>query len=230
MGRAKKNKRIKLKIKRFKSNKQSFFILANSPKKLYNIIDRYNCKANMHNLIIKGRRIENVNFRGSIITDCNLKKAELTGVDFIGTNLKGTNFSQATLKNVIFCGTKLAGCNFNDAKFFNVTFVNVNIKKALNLIENNPQIQILSSYPSLNLKEDTIRSLSLLAVENEIYKYHTLHIKKNKYNMLSVYLLLQKFTEEKLAKGLNKLAQRKNKRRFYTVYSIQRFLESYYQI
>ena len=230
MGRAKKNKRRKMKIKRFKSNRQSFFILANCPKKLNNIIDRYDCKSNMHNLVLKGRKIKNVNFRGAIVTDCNFKETKLIGVDFIGTNLKGTNFSQASLSNVIFSGTKLAGCNFNDAKFFNVTFVNINIDQVLNLDEKNPQIQILASYPKLNLKEDTLTALSLLGAENEIYKYHTLHIKKYKYNMLSIYLLLQKFSEEKIAKGFNKLSQRKNKKGFYTVYSIQKFLESYYQV
>lgn len=229
MGKNKKNGKRKLNLKDLKSNKQKFFVFTYH-KRLNNIINKYNCKANMHNLILKNKEIRNVNFRGAIITNCNFQGTKLDGVDFIGTNLKGTNFSGANLRNVIFCGTKLTNCNFNNCTFFNVTFVNVNLKQTLNFKKSNPQIQILSSYPKLNLKQNTIYSLKLLSEEDEIYKYHTLHIKKSKYNMLSIYLLLQKFSEQDIARGLKKLAHRINKRRFYTVYSIEKFLESYYHI
>lgn len=218
--RARRNRRIKMgKIVRF--------TLANAPKKLSGISNCYAYQSNMHNLIFKGSHFNNVNYRASIITNCNYNNTNLTGVDFIYTNLKGTTFKNAHLDNVIFFGVNLTGTDFKNASFNHVVFINTNTTKAKNLNVSQEGITTLKKYPDIILNEDLQVILLSLAEFDSIYKYHTLHINKNKINKWFIYLLLQEFSTNELTRGFRALANRKAKRHFYTFSSIKNFLYRY---
>lgn len=216
------------KAKKVKSSKpKKFFILANKPQKLQSFSNRYNCKANIHNCEFVDCKITNVNFRGAIVTQCNFRSAKLTGVDFIGTNLRQSRFKNAHLNNVIFCGAKLDGCDFSGATFDNVILVNTNLDKTINIPQGDSGITILKSYPTIDISDALSSVLKQLASFPKIYKSHTLHTTMKKVNSLSLYLLLQKFSDDKLIRGLSALSKRRDKRNFHTLYSIEIFLKSY---
>ena len=213
--------------RRRKMGKIVRFTLANATKKLRGISNCYAYQSNMHNLIFKGAQFTNVNYRASIITKCNYNNTNLTGIDFIYANLKGTTFKNAHLDNVIFFGVNLAGADFKNALFNNVVFINTNTTKAKNLNISQEGITILSKYPDFILNEDLQFMLFSLIEFNKIYKHRTLHVNKNKINKWFLYLLLQEFSTSELIRGFQALAKRKDKRHFYTLYSIKKFLYSY---
>lgn len=230
MGRGKLKQKRKLKLKRDKRKKQGKivrFTLANSGKKFKGLKDNYAYQSNMHNLVFKDASIENVNYRSSIITNCNFRNAKLIGVDFIGVNLKNTNFQNATFENVIFFNVNLKGTNFQNATFKNVTFISTNLKNAKNLIIDIENIKILNQYPNINLKPYLKDALSNLSNCSQIYKYHTLHVNKSKLNMWFISLLLSDYSQTDLSRAFKALGKRKDKRGFYTIYSIKKFLDSY---
>ncbi|WP_350343631.1 pentapeptide repeat-containing protein [Proteinivorax tanatarense] len=232
MGRGKQKRKKKLEIRRASRKRMGKIVrfnLANAPTKFKGLVNSYAYQSNMHNLIFKGAYIENVNYRASIITDCNFKNAKLIGVDFICVNLKKTNFQNATFENVIFFGTNLKNADFKNVVFKNVTFINTNIKNAKNLcIDEN--VTILNSYPNFTLNEKLTEVLLQLSNDSKIFKYHTLHVNKNKINKWFLYILLKEFSQENLIRGFQALARRKDKRHFYTIYSLQRFLNIYLKV
>ena len=80
-------KRIKRENIKRAMNKKVFFTLTGCPKKLQGLSNRYNYKSNMHNLIYKDAKFQNVRYQASIITNCNFNQTVLTGVDFCNCNL-----------------------------------------------------------------------------------------------------------------------------------------------
>ena len=109
MGRAKKKRDAKRRKNmhtrnsiRIKMGKPIFFTLTHCSKKLKGISNRFNYKANMHNLCFVDASFYNVKYQASIMTDCNYRNANVIGVDFFNCNMRGTSFKNAKLKNVVF--------------------------------------------------------------------------------------------------------------------------------
>ena len=108
-----------------------------------------------------------------------------------------------------------------------MTFINTNIENAKNISIENSGVTILNNYPMLILDGNLLNILLNLATDNEVYKYHTLHVTRKKINMWIIHLLLLDYSPDSLARGLKALAKRNNKKNFYTVYRIRKFLNVY---
>jgi hypothetical protein len=228
VGRGKKKRRQKQAQKRkdkLKLGKQVPFDLANSPRKLNGIRNKYNYKSNMHNLIYKDAYFENVKYQASIITDCNFKNTKLRGVDFYNSNLKRTSFKGASLNNVIFFNCNLKGTDFKNVKFKNVFFMSTSIEVAKNF-DQSGSITIITHYPKLEISERLKRTLTELSNCEKIYKGRVLHVNKNKWNHWNIKLLLDEYGKD-LEKALYALIRRKNKWGFNTLYSYKRFIDCY---
>ncbi len=174
------------------------FNLANSPKKFKGLRDKYAYQSNIHRLIYKGANLVNVNYRASIITNCNFKNARLTGVDFIGTNLKRTTFKGANLSNVNFFNANLKGTDFTDVVFNNVTFMSTNVEKAKNLNIQDANVKVINSYPTIKLTQELEEALYDLSECPGIYKSHVLHVQRNKLNYWFLHLLLANYSQANL--------------------------------
>lgn len=228
MGRGKKKRKRKQaqnREEKAKRGKHVPFNLANSPRKMNGIKNRYNYKSNMHNLIYKGGCFENVKYQASIITECNFKNSNLIGVDFYNSNLKRTIFNGALLKNVIFFNCNLQKTDFKDAKFENVVFISTNIEVANNFNQSG-NATVISQYPKMNISSKLAITLSELANDESIYNSRVLHVNKNKWNYWNIKLLLDEYGKD-LERALNALTRRKNNRGFNTLYSYRRFIDSY---
>ncbi|MBB6020379.1 hypothetical protein HNR77_001440 [Paenibacillus sp. JGP012] len=232
MSRRRKRRKSNLKFKRLnrnKSGKTVRFTLANSPVKYRGFCNKYSYQSNIHNLIFKDATIENVNFRASCITKCNFRNASLTGIDFISVNLKKTSFKGAKISDSVFFGCDLRGTDFTDTEFYNVYFINTNLLECKNL-NLSSGIKVLYTYPRVELSNDLITVLFEISQQIHIYKFHTLHVSKKKINMWALHMLLNDYSDQQLCRGLRALLSRKNKRHFYTLYSIRRHLNSYLKL
>lgn len=218
-------KQRKKRIEKIKQGKVVRFNLANSRVKYKGCKNIYGYQSNIHNLIYKDAKFENVRYQAANITYCNFKNTTLKGVDFISTNLKYTNFKGAKLKDVVFFNCKLKGVNFENVQFQNVVFISTKVDDAKNL-ELGQGCTCLKSYPKDEISDRLKDGIIKLAECDKLYNYHVLHVNKNRPNMWNISLLLQ-YGDENLARAMEALYRRKNKHAFYTIYAYKKFIESY---
>jgi len=185
----------------------------------------YFCKSRSFKTNFNNAKFYNVNFRGSILTSCYFKKTTFIGVDFLGTNLRRSNFEGAKFNNVIFVGALLDGCNFRNAKFKDCVFVNTSFHNVKNL-DLSSGVTILKQYPKVNISRQLEEVLNLLKDNENIFNYRILHLSTKKFNHLSLKILLEKFPEHKLIRGLVKANERKDLK-FPTLYSLETYLRNY---
>lgn len=231
MGKGKKRKKMKQKMKRMdkiKKGKLVRFNLSNSPVKYKGFKDKYNYQTNIHNLIYKDASFVNVRYHASNITKCNFKNTKLLGVDFTSCNLKSTSFKNAILRDVIFFNCNLKNTDFKGVKYDNVIFISTNLKNAKNL-NLTDKCEVLRTYPKDVLNKELCKTVLKLSECEKIYKYHVLHVKKNKINRWNL-SILQNYYDNRLQRALEALYRRRNKYAFYTVYSYRKMIDSYLHI
>lgn len=231
MGRGKQKRKYKQKQKRMekaKKGKLVRFDLQNSGKKYLGFRDKYCCQTNIHKLIYKDAKFQNVKYQASNITKCNYKNASFKGVDFCNSNLKKSMFNGAHFENVIFINCNLKGADFTGAEFKNVYFIMTNIEVAKGIEKE--KVRIMNKYPKeVHLDYNSEVALFRLGEIGKISKYHVLHVSPIKINMWILSILIEKYGEG-TGRALNALVRRRDKRFFYTVDSYMKFIESYLKI
>lgn len=189
---------------------------------MYQDLKRSNCfncdfsKSNFNFTSLRGAHFKGCNFFG-----CTFKSAE-----FVGSNLKNSKFPRAKFEDTIFEGAKLDGVDFNAATFKNVIFVNTDISKASNLNFKENEVRIFDEMPVLEISQKLENAIKT-AMENKfVKKSRTLDTKDGDINSISIMILLEKFSEQRLADGLIILSD-KIDRDFCTLSYIIKSLESY---
>jgi len=213
-----------------KNKKERLFRLHSQKfsKKYIGYKNRYCYKTNIHRLIYKNAKFQNVKFQASNITNCNYKNASFIGVDFCNSNLKNSIYKGAYFENVIFMNCNLKGTDFTRAKFNNVYFIMTNIEVAKGI--NKDKVYVINRYPkALYLDTNTEVALFRLGENEMISKYHVLHINSKKINMWIMSILVGKYGKN-IGEALNALVRQQDKRFFYTVASYMKFIESYLKI
>lgn len=209
-------------------NKKVFFTLTGCPKKLQGLSNRYNYKSNMHNLIYKDAKFQNVRYQSSIITNCNFNQTILMGVDFCNCNLKKSSFKGAKLHNVCFINCNVSGVDFTNVEFDNVIFVCTSLDGCKNF-SCDSNYRIYRSYPKIELSSETEDQLLKLSEDVSIYEPHVLHVSKSKINLWSLKILVDLYGKEAL-NALCAINGKKNKRGFYTIFSYMRHIEKYLKL
>lgn len=231
MGRGKKRRKYKQKQKRLERVKKGELVkfdLQNSGKKYLGFKNKYCYKTNIHKLIYKNAKFQNVRYQASNLTNCNYKMASFVNVDFCNCNLKNSKFKDSYFENVIFINCNLRGADFTDARFKNVFFIMTNIDVAIGIDKD--MINIKNKYPqNIQLYNNCEIALYRLGEIDDIYKYHVFHIKPNKINMWIISILIERYGKD-LGRALNALEKRNNKKLFYTMGSYINFIDSYLKI
>lgn len=209
-------------------NKRVFFTLTGCPKKLQGFSHKYCYKSNMHNLIYKDAKFQNVRYQSSIITNCNFNQTVLMGVDFCNCNLKKSSFKGAKLHNVCFINCNISGVDFTNAEFDNVIFVCTNIDRCKSL-NCDSGWRIYRSYPKIELPSEISVQLLQLSKDAQIYDPHVLHVTKSKLNFWSLKILVDLYGADAL-RALCAINNRKNKSGFYTLNSYMRHIEKYLKL
>jgi hypothetical protein len=209
-----------------KMGKPIFFTLTHCSKKLSGVSNKYNYKANMHNLCFVGARFYNVKYQASIMTGCNFRDAHLIGIDFYNCNMRDISFKNTTFENVVFYNCNLKNADFNGAKFSNVVIICTKLSNIKNFNKDVSGLTIIRSYPKLCINEITELNLLKLAENDSIYKAKVLHVNKAKLNNWSLSIVESRCGVEGiefLAKVLNKKEKWDN---LYTVYSYISLIEN----
>ena len=234
MGRAKKKRDAKRRKNmhtrnsiRIKMGKPVFFTLTHCGKKLKGISNRFNYKANMHNLCFVDASFYNVKYQASIMTDCNYRNANVIGVDFFNCNMRGTSFKNAKLKNVVLYNCNLKGTDFSGATFDDVAFICTNTNEAKNIYSNTPGIMVLRTYKALNLSEKVKIQLLNLGHNQSVFNARVLHVNQNKLNHWTLGLIHQKYGDNGIEMLSDILCKKEEWNNMYTVFSYMMLIEKW---
>lgn len=228
----KKKRKALLKNKRQKKIARGInvpFNLQKSPKHYHGFSNKFCYKTHIHRLIYKKGKFFNVKYLASNLTYCNFVDVSFCGVDFFNSNLKGCKFKGAKLSNVVFFNCNFKNCDFTNATFKNVKFLSCNIQVANNLTLSN-DCEVIKTYPNLPLIPRLSTSIKNLSDHKVLFTPHVLHVTTNKINMWTIAILLQKTNQEDLARCFEVLCKRDKIKDFNTIFSYQRFIDSYLKI
>ena len=167
MGRAKKKRKAQQKKKRFEKIRQGKnvpFTIANCPKALRVITNKYKYKVNVHHC-----SFANARYRSGHITQSSFKGTSLTRVDFICVNLKGSKFKGTHFTNRLFFGCDFENADFKSATFNNTYFIRCNLKNSKNLTVSKG-LQIITHYPKLELSNTFEKTLHLMSQNSKLEK------------------------------------------------------------
>ena len=212
---------------RTKMGKPVFFTLTHCSKKLGGTSNKYNYKANMHNLCFVDARFYNVKYQASIMTDCNYRNANILGVDFFNCNMRGTSFKNAKLKNVVIYNCNLKGTDFTGTTFDDVVFICTNMDDIKNLNLNTPGITVLRTYKTLELSETVMLTLLNLGKNKSVFNARVLHVNQNKLNHWTLGLIHQKYGYDGIEMLSNILCKKEDWNNMYTVFSYMLLIEKW---
>ena len=187
---------------------------------MYKNLRRSNC----YNCNFSNSNFNFASFRGAHFKSCDFSKCTFTWAELIGTNLKGSNFKGAKFENTVFDSVNLDGVDFKNAEFKNTIFLATDMEKAKNLNASDPEIKVFDKMPNIELSE-ALRNAVINSMQNEYVKEsRVLDTKDGSLNLLNIMILLEKFNEETLIKGLN-IIERELDKDFCTLSYIIKFIE-----
>lgn len=209
-----------------KSNKPSSgFNYNNAEKKKKNFMYANLEKSNCYKCDFGESNFDYASFRGAHFKSSNFNNCSFKWTEFVGTNFKNSSMRSANFENVIFDSVKLEGVSFKGAVFNNTIFVNTDMSQAQDLNLQSAGLKILDDMPIINIGEE-LTAIILNAMANPlIKKSRVLDTREGIINTLSVSILLEKFNEEELVKGLKEFTEKVD-REFYTLSYIIRFMEN----
>ena len=212
---------------RKKMGKRVFFTLTHCSKKLEGISNKYNYKANIHNLCFVGASFYNVKYQSSIMTNCNYRDSNILGVDYFNCNMRSSSFKNVRMTNVVFYNCNLKGVDFSNAIFKNVTFICTNLNETKNLNIYDKEIRILHTYNPIKLDESIEKRLLDLAHNKSIYEARVLHVNKNKLNHWNLGLICQDYGIEAIDLLSVILNKKEDWNNMYTVFSYMLLIEKW---
>lgn len=236
MGRGKRKRKAiqrKKRIAKMRKGKHVSFSLANSPRIMRGRTNKHEYKTNIHNLNFKNAKFKNVKYTSTNMTNCKFKNVSFVGVDFINTNLKKSKFRNARLENVIFYGANMKDVDFKDTKFKNVYFINTDLSNAKNINLDDSGIVILKGEPTITITETLKNSIDNIMTMPKIKKHYVLTTKVSKgktINKWIINLLKNKFSDDDLIKGFNRIYTNdkiNSNKTFFTYYSYLEFFCNY---
>ena len=231
LSRQKKKRKAKLKKKRQlkrKRGKNTPFTIANCPKKLKGIQNRYEYKINVHHCNFANATFNDVRYRSGHITESAFKQAIFTNIDFITINFKKAKFFNTIFENVVFFSCNLTDVNFKNAHFKNVHFINCKLKN-LKFFNTTKEIHIISKYQKPTISSYLSYKILFMKNISKLEKYNILTTTSGDINYWMLNILLTNFTEKQISIFFSKLILN-NKQQFFTINDYQRALQKFYQI
>lgn len=174
---------------------------------MYKDLKRSNC----YNSDFSGSNFDFTSFRGAHFKSCDFHECTFRSAEFIGANLKKSKFRKARFENVIFDSVNLEEADFRDAVFINTIFIFTDVKKAAYLNILKADVKIYDEMPKLEISEKLEAAIKDAMANEFIKASRTLDTKTGEISPLSIMILLEKFDEETLIKGLDLIAKKLDK-------------------
>ncbi len=174
---------------------------------MYQDLKRSNC----YDSDFSGSNFDYTSFRGAHFKSCNFYECTFRSAEFVGTNFKKSKFKKARFENAVFDSVNLEGTDFRGAVFINTIFLSTDLKKAAYLNLEKADVRIFDEMPELTISAELKAAINK-AMENEYIKAsRTLDTKTGEISPLSMMILLEKFDEQTLIKGLDLLGKKLDK-------------------
>lgn len=183
-------------------------------------------RSNCYNCDFTESNFNHVSFRGAQFKSCTFNQSTFDSAEVVAANMKNSRFKGVKFTNTIFDNTNLENADFEGATFENVIFVQTDLSQALHLDLENQDVQVFDERPEIEISERLEKAVKA-AMTNEYIKYaRVLDTKEGTINAVSMMILLERFSEEALVKGMSML--KKNvKSDFATLSVLFDLLESY---
>lgn len=189
---------------------------------MYKDLRRSNC----FNCDFSNTNFNHTSLRGAQFKSCNFSEATFESAEFVATNLKNSKFKQAQFVNTLFDSVNLEGVDFEGAVFKKVIFVGTDTSRAIHLDLSNPEIKVFEEMPEIEVSK-RLESAFNSVMKNDYIKFaRVLDTKEGAINPISMMILLEKFDEETLIKGLG-LIKRNTDKDFCTLSYILKELQRY---
>ena len=162
-------------------------------------------RSNCYSCDFSESNFNQVSFRGAQFKACTFNQATFDGAEFVATNLKNSRFKNVKFINTLFDNVNLENVDFEGATFENVIFVETDLSKATNLQLEQQEVQVFEVRPELEISERLEKAVKG-AMNNMYIKYaRVLDTKEGNINPISMMMLLERFDEETLVKGMSML-------------------------
>lgn len=210
--------------KKKRTQKFTGFKFNNIEKKNKNFTYQNLTKSNCYNSDFSNSKFDYVSFRGAHFKSCNFYGCSFVGTEFVGANLKGSRFNNTVFEDVVFESVKLMETDFKGATFKNVVFLLTDLSDATHLNKEDPNIRVFDTMPEINMSDALITCVETVMKNEFVKKSRVLDTREGKINNLSIMLLLERFDESTLIKGLNKL-EAFTDREFYSLSYIIKLIQ-----
>ncbi|MGL4798266.1 MAG: pentapeptide repeat-containing protein [Cellulosilyticaceae bacterium] len=183
-------------------------------------------RSNCFNSDFTGSDFNDTSFRGAQFKACKFDECTFDQAELVATNLKNSQFKNVKFSHTVFDTANLENVDFEGAVFENVIFVNTDLSQAKNVNLEGQKVQIFETAPILIMSKALQKSVET-AMTNPYIKFaRVLDTKEGKVNSVSMMLLLERFEEEELIKGL-KLMKDKIDKDFCTLNQLVGYLDNY---
>ncbi len=188
---------------------------------MYSNLERSNC----YKCDFGASNFDYASFRGAHFKSSNFNKCSFRWTEFVGTNFKNSSMRSANFENAIFDSVKLEGVSFKGAVFNNTVFVNTDMSQAQDLNLESAGLKILDEMPQFEISEELTIAI-INAMNNPLIKNsRVLDTRDGGINTLSLSILLEKFSENEIIRGLKEFTEKVD-REFHTLSYIIRFMEN----
>lgn len=155
-------------------------------------------------------------FKYCTFVDCNFIES-----DFVGTNFRGSKFINCSFDNCLFQSTNCERTGFKDCTY-NCCYLDGNRVDCFNC-STGITIMDLKEIQS-HIIPELEKEIENLRTNDFIRHSHTLHLKRNKINLVALFILLQEYTQEDLINLLPRISAHID-RNFYTISYLKKLLK-----
>ena len=187
---------------------------------MYTNLARSNC----YNCSFAGSNFNFVSFRGAHFKSCDFYGCTFKSSEFLGTNLKNSKFRYGKFEDAIFEGVNLTEADFRDAEFSNTIFVSCNFSKVKHLNLEDENITVYEEMPKLNISEALKIAIEKAMTNKFIKNSRVIDTKDGGINPIKIMILQEKFDEESLINGFEKMTTEID-REFHTLSYLFRFFK-----
>ena len=178
-------------------------------------------KTKSYNSTFKDTAFIGTSFRAAQFKYCTFINCDFVESDFVGTNFRGTKFINCSFDKCLFQSTNCEGTGFKNCKY-NCCYLNGNSVDCFKCLSGITVINLKET--QLNVLPELVKKIESLRTNDFVCRSNTLHLKQSKINMVTLFVLLQDYSQEDLINLIPRIPAYID-RDFYTISYLKRLLK-----
>lgn len=178
-------------------------------------------KTKSYNTTFKETAFIGTSFRAAQFKYCTFIDCNFVESDFVGTNFRGTKFINCSFDKCLFQSTNCERTGFKNCTY-NCCYLDGN---RVDCFKCSTGITIIDlKETQLNILPELVEEIENLRTNDFVRRSHTLHLKRSKINMATLFILLQEYSQEDLINLLPCIPAYID-RDFYTISYLKKLLK-----